>query len=213
MNYFKGKAAEQLHIPEVVDTARVYGTRHLHSYSQQFPYMRQTLPTNNMTDRQRRKLLKKIERIAHWLDNAVPYSPIPLGIDSVLGFIPVIGGSMGGLFALYQVYLSTTFGIPLWLFMHMILNIAIDFIFSLIPVLGGFLHMFYKANIYNYEELRKYVESPEYLERAQLRERKIATDETSPGEITWTQLGNDIKSYIPVRQINEATRRSKFVKN
>ncbi|KAI8087655.1 uncharacterized protein B0P05DRAFT_531802 [Gilbertella persicaria] len=212
MNYVKGKIAENLHVPELVDTVRAHGTKYFYSYSKQYPYMRQTLPTNNMTDSKRKKLLKKIERISHWLDNAVPHSPIPLGLDSILGFIPVIGGSMGGLFALYQVYLSTTFGIPLWLFMHMILNIMIDFVFSLIPILGGFLHMFYKANIYNYEELRDYLDSPEYLERAQLRERKTAQDDIAPGEITWTQLGKDIKGYLPIDSITQATKRSNSFK-
>ncbi|KAI7903498.1 uncharacterized protein BX663DRAFT_400635, partial [Cokeromyces recurvatus] len=68
-------------------------------------------------------------------------------------FVPIIGGPIGSMLALYQVYLSTTFGIPLWLFLQMIMNIAIDLIFSIIPLLGGFLHMFYKANTYNYEAL------------------------------------------------------------
>jgi hypothetical protein len=115
----------------------------------------------------------------------------------------VIGGSMGAVFALYQVYLSTTFGIPLWLFMHMLFNIVVDFIFSLIPIAGGFLHMFYKANIYNYEELKEYLESPEYLERVQLRERTPLSKEASPGEITWTQLGADVKNAVPIPAIKK----------
>lgn len=197
MNYLKGKIAEKAHIPQVVETVRVQGSSQFRKYTANVPYLNQTLPTAKMTDRKRTKLLKKIHRIALWLDNAVPHSPIPLGLDSILGFIPIIGGSMGGLFSLYQVYLSTTFGIPLWLFMHMLLNIAIDFIFSLIPVIGGFLHMFYKANIYNYEELKDYLDSPEYLKRAQLREQQTATSTAAPGEITWTQLGADVKNAVP----------------
>ncbi|CEP17119.1 hypothetical protein [Parasitella parasitica] len=197
MNYLKGKIAEKVHIPEVVETVRVEGSSQFRKYTAKVPYLNQTLPTSKMTDRQRTKLIKKIRRIAMWLDNALPHSPIPLGIDSILGFIPVIGGSMGGLFSLYQVYLSTTFGIPLWLFMHMLLNIAIDFVFSLIPVIGGFLHMFYKANVYNYEELTNYLDSPEYLTRVQLREQQTSTSTAAPGEITWTQLGTDVKNLVP----------------
>lgn len=106
---------------------------------------------------------------------------------------------MSGLLSLYQVYLSTSFGIPLWLLTLMIFNIVVDFIFSLIPIAGGFLHMFYKSNIYNYEELRDYVESPEYLERVQLKESTTSkkTKDTGPGEITWTQLGADVKNMVP----------------
>lgn len=62
--------------------------------------------------------------------------------------------------------------------------------------------MFYKANIYNYEELRDYVESPEYLERVQLRDRTTTADTkggstAAPGEITWAQLTRDVKNTIP----------------
>lgn len=104
---------------------------------------------------------------------------------------------MAVVLSLYQVYMSTTFGIPLWLFMQMLMNILVDFLFSLIPVLGGFLHMFYKANVYNYEALRDYVESPEYLEKQQLKQRKTNDKEPFPGEITWTQLGADVKDVMP----------------
>ncbi|KAI9484036.1 MAG: hypothetical protein EXX96DRAFT_616990 [Benjaminiella poitrasii] len=197
MNYAKGKIAEKLHVPQIVETVRVQGSAQLVSYSKRIPYLNQTLPSHPMTDRKRTKLLKKIRRLSQWLDNAVPYSPIPLGIDSILGFVPLIGGPLSSLLALYQVYLSTTFGIPIWLFMQMIMNIAIDLIFSVIPLLGGFLHMFYKANTYNYEALQDYVNTPEYLERAQLRERNATSNKPSPGEVTWAQLGMDIKNMVP----------------
>lgn len=78
----------------------------------------------------------------------------------------------------------------------MLFNIAIDFVFSLIPVFGGFLHMFYKANIYNYEALKGYLETPEYLERVQLREQK-SNDDILPGDISWVQLGIDAKNLLP----------------
>lgn len=118
---------------------------------------------------------------------------------------------MSSLLSLYQVYLSTAFGIPLWLFVLMLFNILVDFVFSLIPIAGGFLHMFYKSNIYNYNELRDYVESAEYLERVQLRESSHNSRETTPGEISWVQLGADIKNIAPAipllakQQVNKKT--------
>lgn len=96
---------------------------------------------------------------------------------------------MSGILSLYQVYVSTTFGIPLWLLVLFLFNIVVDFIFSLIPIAGGFLHMFYKANIYNYQELRDYLDSPEYLDRVQ--------DGAKDPEITWRQLGSDMSKMVP----------------
>ncbi|KAI8988136.1 hypothetical protein BDF20DRAFT_853977 [Mycotypha africana] len=207
MNYVKSKIAQKMRVPEIADTVRSQSASQFSKYSQRYPYMHQTLPSTTMTDRQRAKLLKKIKKLSMWLDNAVPHSPIPLGLDSLLGFIPVVGGPMGALCSFYQIYLSTTFGIPLWLFMYMLLNIAIDFLFSLIPFAGGFFHMFYKANAYNYQVLEDYVQSPEYLTRVNsgaAQSTSTSTNKatsTAPGEITWTQLGNDIKNKIPVDSI------------
>lgn len=80
--------------------------------------------------------------------------------------------------------------------MHMLFNILVDFIFSLIPVIGGFLHMFYKANIYNYEELNEWVND----ENSQKEEQQ---------EISWRQLGNDIYNVMPIDQlVNKAKKQS-----
>lgn len=84
MNYVKTKIAEKIHVPELVETVRVQSTRQLKVVEEKFPYVHQTLPKHQMTDKQKKKLLKKIERLAKWLDNAVPHSPIPLGVDSIL---------------------------------------------------------------------------------------------------------------------------------
>lgn len=49
--------------------------------------------------------------------------------------------------------------------------------------------MFYKANLYNYEELNDWVNNTS--KEPQPEER----------EITWRQLGNDIYSKVPVDKI------------
>jgi hypothetical protein len=97
MNYAKGKIAESLHVPELVETVRVNGTKQVKKAEKSYPYLHQTLPTSRMTDTQRTKLLKKIKRLAEWLDNAVPHSPIPLGIDSILVSILLLVMYRGGL--------------------------------------------------------------------------------------------------------------------
>lgn len=98
----------------------------------------------------------------------------------------------------FQVYLSTTFGIPLWLLMRMMYNITVDFLFTFIPVLGGFLHMFYKANLYNYEEMCNWYDNPsgEYGQRVKAGERSSSAAGPPPGEITWTQLGKDLAQLV-----------------
>ncbi|CEP14776.1 hypothetical protein [Parasitella parasitica] len=187
-----------LHVPELAEKARRQGIKQLDTLEKKHPYLDQSLPPRRMTENQRKKLLRKVNRIANSLDNAIPYSPIPIGIDTVLGFIPVIGGFLGWFLSLYQIYLSTTFGIPLWLILRMMYNITVDFAFTFIPLLGGFLHMFYKANLYNYEELSEWLNNPtpEYTERVKAGERRPSAAGPQPGEISWTQLGTDVTQLV-----------------
>lgn len=81
---FKRFIFNRLNLPERAERYRPRGTAQLTSFERQFPYLLHTTPKKNMTDKQRKKLQRKIERIAYWLDNAVPGSPIPFGIDSLL---------------------------------------------------------------------------------------------------------------------------------
>ncbi|KAJ8653910.1 hypothetical protein O0I10_010478 [Lichtheimia ornata] len=215
---FKRFIFNRLNLPERAERYRPRGTAQLTSIERQFPYLLHTTPKKTMNEKQRKKLQKKIERIAYWLDNAVPGSPIPLGIDSILGFIPFIGGFMGSLLSLYQVYLSTLFGIPLWLLMRMTISLFIDFIIGLVPVVGAFLDMFYKANLWNYEALEDYLvhESqvphdnvpppPSSSSSSGSKDTKMNPryQDLASSEITWTQLGKDITQlghtamdYIP----------------
>ncbi|KAI9494070.1 hypothetical protein BDB00DRAFT_345037 [Zychaea mexicana] len=92
----------RLQVPERAERVRPKGTAQMTSLERQFDYLRHTTPKKQMNDKQRVKLIKKIERLANWLDNAVPGSPIPLGLDSLLSFIPFFGAFAGAIFTLYQ---------------------------------------------------------------------------------------------------------------
>lgn len=81
---FKRFIFNRLKLPERAERYRPRGTAQLTSFERQFPYLLHTTPKKTMNEKQRKKLQRKIERIAYWLDNAVPGSPIPLGIDSIL---------------------------------------------------------------------------------------------------------------------------------
>ncbi|KAI8393438.1 integral peroxisomal membrane peroxin-domain-containing protein [Radiomyces spectabilis] len=150
----------KLQVPQHVEKMRPKGSARQTAIERRYPYLQRVTKRKSMSEKKQKALLAKIGRIAGWLDNAVPGSPIPLGLDSLLSFIPFVGGFIGTIFSLYQVYLSCAFGIPLWLLMRMLINVAIDLCIGIIPVLGGVLDMFYKANLWNYEALEDYLDNP-----------------------------------------------------
>ncbi|KAI8985449.1 integral peroxisomal membrane peroxin-domain-containing protein [Pilobolus umbonatus] len=185
--------AQQAHVPEVIEYARSQGDKQFLKVESNYPYLQQRLPAQQRTDKEKKKLVKKVERLAKYLDAAIPHSPIPVGLDSLLGFIPLVGGAMASVCSLYLIYLCSTMGIPLWLLLRMLFHIAVDFLLNLIPVLGGFAHMFYKANIYNYEAFAEWVENPTMNVMSDTRS---GSSQDTPKEITWTQLLNDVTGVV-----------------
>ncbi|KAI9284196.1 hypothetical protein BC943DRAFT_326538 [Umbelopsis sp. AD052] len=131
--------------------------KHKTEFEENFPFLDRRTPAQSMSVTEAQKLLKKVHTVANWLDNAVPFSPIPIGLDTIAGFIPVLGDFAGMFAALYQVYLSCLFGIPLWLLGRMLINIIIDTFIGLIPIGGRVADTFYKANLWNYESLEDWI--------------------------------------------------------
>jgi hypothetical protein len=84
----------------------------------------------------------------------------------------------------------------------MLFNIIIIFAASFIPLLGGLFTMFYKCNTYNYQDLRHWLDNPptEYTERVKQGERRPSCAGSPPGEISWTQLGSDVKDKIYIKK-------------
>ncbi|KAI7866291.1 hypothetical protein BDF14DRAFT_1816267 [Spinellus fusiger] len=167
---------------------RFKGNAKITSVEKRYLYLQQTTPHTPLKNKD--KELERIKKMAQWLDHAVPGSPVPLGLDSLLSFIPLIGGFIGCLFAFYQVYLSTQFGIPLWLLFRMILNICVDLLIGMIPLAGGFLDMFYKANLWNAEALEDWLNNPELTIDPDTKMPVV------PPQISWQQLVLDIRDYL-----------------
>lgn len=87
-------------MPQLAEKAREKGIEQLNILEKKYSYFDQTLPPRRMTENQRKKLMKKISRIANSLDNAIPYSPIPIGIDTILVIVSNV--DYGDLFSLIQ---------------------------------------------------------------------------------------------------------------
>ena len=102
MNYAKKQVGKGLHIPQMADKARGFGVDRISDAQSQFPVLNERLPPKKMSSEEREKLIKRIEKVATGLDNIFPWSPIPIGIGSLLGFVPFVGGAMGSILSTYQ---------------------------------------------------------------------------------------------------------------
>ncbi len=94
------------------------------------------------------KALLKAQKLANLLDTAVklPFIPIRIGLDSIVGLIPGAGDALMLFVSLRIVWLGKSLGMPKALIAQMVKNSAIDFGLGFIPSVGDIVDIFYKAN-------------------------------------------------------------------
>ena len=104
------------------------------------------------------KALLKAQKLANLLDTAVklPFIPIRVGLDSLVGLIPGAGDAIMLLVSLRIVWLGKSLGMPSSLVAQMVKNSAIDFGLGLVPFIGDIVDVFYKANQKNVRLMEKW---------------------------------------------------------
>ncbi len=104
--------------------------------------------------------LQRLEQLAFLMDAAflIPGINRRVGIDAVIGLVPVIGDIAGVAIASYIVYEARRLGAPRWLVLRMMANVALDGAVGAVPVAGDLLDAAFKANRRNVRLLRKHLE-------------------------------------------------------
>lgn len=92
--------------------------------------------------------LLQAQRLANITDTAVriPIIGVNVGLDFLIGLIPVVGDAIMTLVALRIVYLGRKLGMPKSLLKTMTRNALLDFAFGFMPIVGDLFDLFYKAN-------------------------------------------------------------------
>ncbi|MEG4324836.1 DUF4112 domain-containing protein, partial [Microcoleus sp. herbarium5] len=99
--------------------------------------------------------LRRLRRISHLLDNAIPIpgTKYRIGLDPILGLIPGGGDLISSIFAGYVVFKSAQMGVPQETLVKMAANIVFDTVAGTVPVAGDLLDVAWKANVKNIELL------------------------------------------------------------
>lgn len=116
-----------------------------------------------MTHNSKTSTLRRLRRLSHLLDNAIPIPGTPwrFGLDPVLGLLPGAGDFLGTAFSAYIVLEAARIGIPRSLLGQMVINILLDTVIGSVPVVGDIADATWKANAKNLELLETYWDSPQ----------------------------------------------------
>ena len=112
-----------------------------------------------MTDTiQAPKALLRAQKLANLTDSKIriPFLGIRLGLDFLVGLIPVVGDIIMVGVSLSIVTLAKSMQVPKALRITMLKNIGIDFLLGLIPFVGDVVDLFYKSNQKNVRIMEKW---------------------------------------------------------
>ncbi|CAO3572785.1 unnamed protein product [Mortierella alpina] len=119
-------------------------------------------------------ILEKVKRRAKVLDTGVNLGFAKIGLDPILGLIPVAGDGITLFMAWRLINTAQQANIPRQLLHKMLFNVAVDFGMGLVPVIGDIGDFFFKANARNAKLFEEYL-----YERARRRATEAEAEATA----------------------------------
>ncbi len=105
--------------------------------------------------------LAQVDRLAWLLDNSIPLpGGYRIGVDSLVGLVPGLGDALGLGTSSYIFLQAWRAAVPGSVLLRMLLNVLIEAVIGVIPVLGDLFDMVWKSNTRNAALLRAYAAQP-----------------------------------------------------
>jgi len=102
--------------------------------------------------------LERARRCANLLDSAIELPVVGgIGLDGILGLLPVAGDWITAVFGLYIVYQGHKIGLPKPALIRMLLVVALDAVAGSVPVVGDLLDIAWKSNQRNVARIERHL--------------------------------------------------------
>lgn len=108
----------------------------------------------------RERALRRADRLANLLDTrfAIPGTGFRFGLDPLVSLLPIAGDTVMLLVGLYPVFEAIRLRLGVGVVLRMLLNLGIDWLVGLVPLIGFIPDSMYKANSRNAKLLRNALE-------------------------------------------------------
>ena len=102
----------------------------------------------------------RVEALEKILERAfvVPGINRPIGLDGIVGLIPVVGDIVTAAMGAYIVWEARNLGMSKWHLTRMAANVGIDTALGAIPFAGDLFDFFYRSNTKNLRIIRKHLD-------------------------------------------------------
>ena len=103
---------------------------------------------------------RRVESLEQLLEGMfeVPVLGRRIGLDAILGLVPVVGDAITAAMGLYLVWEARNLGMPRWQLWRMAGNVGIDTLIGAVPVAGDLFDLLYRSNTKNLKIIRKHLD-------------------------------------------------------
>lgn len=103
---------------------------------------------------------RRVELLERLLERSftIPGTRIPVGLDSVIGLVPVVGDLVTATMGAYIVWEARNLGLSKWQLWRMGGNIAMDTAIGAIPLVGDAFDFAFRSNTKNLRILRRHLD-------------------------------------------------------
>ncbi|GGE19554.1 hypothetical protein GCM10011529_27660 [Polymorphobacter glacialis] len=102
----------------------------------------------------------RIEMLEKVLERAfvIPGLNRGVGLDSVMGFVPVAGDMIAGAMGLYLVWEARNIGMPKRTVARMLMNVGVDTTLGAVPFVGDVFDFFFRSNTKNLRLIKRHLD-------------------------------------------------------
>ena len=124
------------------------------------PELDQIAAAMNIDTRDPAQIRRRVEMLEMLLERSfvIPGINRPVGLDAIVGLVPVIGDFVTAAMGAYIVWEASNLGLPKWKLWRMAGNIAIDTALGAIPVAGDLFDFLYKSNSKNLRMIKRHLD-------------------------------------------------------
>jgi len=108
------------------------------------------------------KRVARVRKLTTILDSSlrIPFTHRTVGLDPILGLVPWAGDAIGALLSGYLVWESARLGVSRGTLVRMLLNVALETVIGVIPLIGDLFDAAWKANSRNLKMLERHLADP-----------------------------------------------------
>ena len=116
----------------------------------------------NSPGQRKRRARNRLIALARLMDSAITLPGVRrgVGLDAVLGLVPIAGDAVSALIGLYSIVQARELGASRWLQARMVGNLLVDAALGAVPIAGDVVDVFFRAHRRNLELLQRELKEP-----------------------------------------------------